>query len=225
MFKIFFIRTLVFVSFFVINQVNAEINLTSWDSNGISNWQEKEFSGQTLYQVDNFKGRVALQAISNQGASGLVLTQKIDLLDTPYLNWTWLVEKKLNGLQEQQKSGDDFVARIYVVIDGGFFVWKTKSLNYVWSSNQQKGKIWNNPFASSNVKMMSLRGVESEVSKWYNEKRNVYQDLIATFGDKGSEAANQKAYQYIDVVAIMTDSDNSQLQAESYYGDIIFTAN
>jgi len=225
MFKIFFIRTLVFVSIFVINQVNAEINLTSWDSNGISNWQEKEFSGQTLYQVDNFKGRVALQAISNQGASGLVLTQKIDLLDTPYLNWTWLVEKKLNGLQEQQKSGDDFVARIYVVIDGGFFVWKTKSLNYVWSSNQQKGKIWNNPFASSNVKMMSLRGVESEVSKWYNEKRNVYQDLIATFGDKGSEAANQKAYQYIDVVAIMTDSDNSQLQAESYYGDIIFTAN
>jgi hypothetical protein len=38
------------------------------------------------------------------------------------------------------------------------------------------------------------------------EKRNVYQDLIDTFGDQGSEKANLKAYNYI---AIMTDTDNS----------------
>jgi hypothetical protein len=83
-----------------------------------------------------------------------------------------------------------------VVIDGGFMLCKTKSLNYVWSSNQDKGLIWDNPFAGSNVKMMSIRAKGSEKGKWYQEKRNVYQDLIDVFGDKGSKEANQKTYRY-----------------------------
>jgi hypothetical protein len=111
-----------------------------------------------------------------------------------------------------------------VVIDGGFLIWKTKSLNYVWSSNQAQGLVWNNPFAGSNVKMMSIRGKEAQKSKWYQEKRNVYHDLIGTFGDKGSNKANLKAYRYISIVAIMTDTDNSKKVAESYYGDILFNA-
>jgi hypothetical protein len=48
--------------------------------------------------------------------------------------------------------------------------------------------------------------------------------LIDIFGDQGSEQANQKAYKYIDIIAIMTDTDNSGKQAESYYGDIVFSA-
>jgi hypothetical protein len=71
--------------------------------------------------------------------------------------------------------------------------------------------------------MMSIRGSKSQQGKWYDQKRNVYQDLIDTFGDKGNDAANQKAYRYIDLVAIMTDTDNSGKEAESYYGDIIFS--
>jgi hypothetical protein len=120
-----------------------------------------------------------------------------------------LVEKTLHGLNERSKSGNDFVARIYVVIDGGFMVWKTNSLNYVWSSNQAKGLVWDNPFAGSIVKMMSIERKESQTSKWYEEKRNVYQDLIDIFGGQGSEKANLKAYNYIDIIAIMTDTDNS----------------
>ena len=72
--------------------------------------------------------------------------------------------------------------------------------------------------------MLAVRGEGSEVGKWYIEKRNVYQDMIAYFGDKGSESANQKAYRYVDAVALMTDTDNSHLAAESYYGDIQFTS-
>jgi hypothetical protein len=142
---------------------------------------------------------------------------------TPYLSWSWLAEKKLLALDERSKSGDDFVARIYVVIDGGFLFWKTESLNYVWSSNQDTGLIWDNAFAGASVKMMSIRGKESQKGRWYEEKRNVYQDLIDTLGDKGSEEANREAYKYIDVIAIMTDTDNSGKSAESYYGDIVFS--
>ncbi len=190
---------------------------------GIEQWQAKEFSGKSIYSVEQHKGQMALKAISQNSASGLVLEKKIDLIATPYLNWSWLVEQTLSPLDERSKAGDDFVARVYVVIDGGFMVWNTKSLNYVWSSNQDKGLVWNNAFAGSSVKMMSVRGQQSQLGRWYDEQRNVYQDLIDTFGDKGSQKANRKAYQYIDIIAIMTDTDNSGKDAETYYGDLFFS--
>ena len=203
--------------------VIASTNLTSFSNNGIQRWQPKVLSGESNYTMKEHKGQLALRAISNGSASGLVLNNKIDLTITPYINWSWLIEKKLLALNERNKNGDDFVARVYVVIDGGLMIWKTRSLNYVWSSNQDKGLVWDNPFAGSSVKMMSIQGKHSQKGRWYKEKRNVYRDLIDTFGDQGSEEANRKAYQYIDIIAIMTDTDNSQKQAESYYGDITFS--
>jgi hypothetical protein len=203
--------------------VAASTNLTSLNDNGIQHWEAKVFSGKSIYTIDKYKGRLALHAISHNSASGLLLKKQIDLAITPYINWSWLIEKKLLPLDERSKRGDDFVARIYVVIDGGFWFWNTKSLNYVWSSNQDKGLVWDNPFAGSNVKMLSIQGKTSPKGQWLEEKRNVYQDLIDTFGDKGSEKANRKAYQYIDIIAIMTDTDNSGKKAESYYGDITFS--
>ena len=204
--------------------VAADINLTALDKSGMSLWEQKIFSGESSYTPEMYRDRPALKAVSNASASGLVLKKSIDLSETPYMSWSWLVEKTLFPLDERSKKGDDFVTRLYVVIDGGFMFWKTLSLNYVWSSNQEKDLVWDNPFAGSNVQMMSIRGKDAQTSKRYEERRNVYEDLIQVFGDKGSAEANQDAYGVIDVIAIMTDTDNSGKQAESYYGDIIFSA-
>ena len=217
-------KIIITFSLMVCLPATAAKNLTSLSDNGIANWEAKIFSGESIYSVVEYKGRMALKALSDKSASGLVLKQQVDLSITPYINWSWLIEKQLLNLNELSKAGDDFVARIYVVIDGGFLVWKTKSLSYVWSSNQAKNKVWDNPFTGSSVKMMSVQGSDSQKGKWYEEKRNLYQDLVDTFGDQGSESANLKAYKYIDIIAIMTDTDNSNQTAESYYGDIVFSA-
>lgn len=119
--------------------------------------------------------------------------------------------------------GDDFVARVYVVLNGGLFFWDTKALNYVWSSQQVQGATWDNPYAGEAVKMVAIRGEEDSVNQWFSEKRNVFLDLIQYFGDKGSSQANQKAYRYIDATVIMTDTDNTGGFAEAYYGDIVFS--
>ncbi|MFT7560499.1 MAG: hypothetical protein ACI93R_002419 [Flavobacteriales bacterium] len=214
----------IFLSLVVCVNVSASANLTSLISNGIHEWESKVFSGESIYTVREYKGRIALQVLSKSSASVLLLKRNIDLTITPYIRWSWLAETMLFGLDEHSRDGDDFVARIYVVIDGGAMMWKTKSLNYVWSSNQDKAIIWDNAFAGSKSKMMSVRGKESKQGVWYEEKRNVYKDLISAFGDKGTEEANLKAYKTINVVAIMTDTDNSGEEAESYYGDIVFSA-
>lgn len=215
------------LSFFILFaslNVSADQNVTNLAKNGVLKWETKVFSGETKYNILAYKGQRALKAQSNASASGLLFKKKIDLQKTPNLNWRWLIEQKLAGLNERSKAGDDFVARIYVIIDGGMRVWRSKSLNYVWSSNQARGQVWNNAFAGNKVKMLSVRGKDAKMGQWFSEKRNVYKDLIKYFGDKGSERANLKAYRFIDVVAIMTDTDNSKRKAESYFGDVIFSA-
>ncbi|OBT14040.1 hypothetical protein A9264_02320 [Vibrio sp. UCD-FRSSP16_10] len=203
---------------------SASINLTNIADNGIKHWQSKDITTATRYHVTQYQGRPAIHAVSHNSASGLMLKKRIDLHATPYLNWSWLAKQTLPHLDEQEKQGDDFIARVYVVIDGGMMFWNTKSISYVWSSSQAKGQVWDSPFAGSNVKMMSLRSAKSDTQHWYAEKRNVYQDLVQYFGDKGSNKANLQSYRYIDMVAIMTDTDNSGGIAESYYGDIILSS-
>ncbi|GEA49810.1 hypothetical protein VIN01S_06140 [Vibrio inusitatus NBRC 102082] len=223
--KISSLFAIVFVGSMLISPTAlAQLNITDIAQGGMEAWKTKDIATPTRYNVTDYQNRPAIHARSDNAASGLVLNKRIDLLDTPYMNWSWLVKQSLPELQETTKQGDDFAARVYVVIDGGMRFWNTKSISYVWSSSPISDKVWDNPFAGANVKMLAARGSESISKQWYDEKRNIYQDLIDYFGDKGSDKANQKSYRYIDMVAIMTDTDNSGTHAESYYGDIVFSS-
>ncbi len=203
----------------------AETELIFLKNGDIEAWQSEVFQGETHYQPYSLGDRSVLQAVSRKSASGLFLKKRIDLIKTPYVNWSWLIKKKLPNLDERSKTGDDYAARIYVIIDGGLMAWRTKSINYVWSSSQDVGEFWDNAYVGPKVKMIAVRGKNAKLSHWYKEKQNVYEDLITHFGDKGSDKANQKAYRYIDILALMTDTDNSQSSAETYYSDISFSKN
>jgi len=190
----------------------------------LSGWKDKSFEGETQYEITMAEGNLqVLKAHSEGSASGLGKEITIDLKQTPFINWSWRIENTLNQFDETTKNGDDYAARLYVVKDGGWRVWKTRALNYVWSSNQKAGTSWNNAFVGDKAKMLAIRGQGHSVKKWYQEKRNVHEDLITLFGDLGSDEANLKAYRYLDAVALMTDTDNSAGTATAFYGDIYFT--
>ncbi len=153
-------------------------------------------------------------AKSQNSASALIKKMYVDINKYPFLNWSWRIENRLVVENENDKSGDDYAARIYVVIDGGIFIWRTRAINYVWANRKSKGEIWENPFAGKNALMVALRNRQDKLSTWYAEKRNVYVDLKRLFG---------KAFHYIDAIAIMTDTDNSHGHAKAYYGNIYFS--
>ncbi len=200
------------------------INVTRFNVGSLVGWQSKSFSGNNHYQIVELGGRLVLKAESVHAASGLVKEIKIDLKRTPYINWSWRIENTLPHLNETTLQGDDYAARIYIVKSGGWQVWNTRALNYVWSSNQPAGSRWDNAFVGDKAKMLAVRGLQDHTGQWFSEKRNVYQDLINMFGDKGSDKRNEKAYRFIDGVAIMTDTDNSFTSATAYYGEIYFSA-
>ena len=180
---------------------------------GLDDWKAKKFSGETSYELVDIDDRTAIKAVSNSSASGMIREIKVDLTKTPYLNWSWKVDTTLGELDETKKSGDDYAARVYVVISGGIFFWRTRAINYTWASVHPKGSSWPNPY-TGNVAMVAVDSGQEYAGQWVTRRRNVLQDLKMLHGiDKT----------HIDAVAIMTDTDNSNKSATAYYGDIYFT--
>ncbi|HRD50349.1 MAG: DUF3047 domain-containing protein [Candidatus Competibacter sp.] len=193
---------------------NEELIIGRFSAGDLNEWQSKAFQGETRYRLMEQDGRRALFADSQGAASGLYREIQVDLNRTPWLNWSWRVDKVLNGVDERSKAGDDYPARVYVVASGGAAFWKTRSLIYVWSSNQAVGATWNNAF-TGNARMMALRSGMKDAGGWVSEKRNIRADFRQLFGEDLHQ---------IDAVALMTDTDNSGQSAAAWYGDIYFTA-
>ena len=193
-----------------------KLMIGSFSSGSLGNWESRKFKGQTHYQLTDLAGAKVLKAESANSASGLYKKQRIDLQKTPFMNWRWRIEKRLGNINEQAKSGDDYTARVYVVVSGGLAFWRTRAINYVWASTSPKGKIWPNAFAGDHAMMIARRSSSDQTGTWYTEKRNILDDLKQQFGED---------IRYIDAVAIMTDTDNAQGNATAYYGDIYFSKN
>ncbi|MEW5755533.1 MAG: DUF3047 domain-containing protein [Pseudomonadota bacterium] len=181
----------------------------------LDDWEEKSFRGNTTYILRTDSTMQVLEARSAASASGLYRKIRIDLAQTPYLNWSWKIGNTLDGVNERSKQGDDYPARIYVVVSGGILFWKTQALNYVWSSTQMPGTDWPNAY-TDHARMVAVRGREDEPGSWRTEKRNVREDFKRYFGED---------IRYIDAVALMSDTDNSGQAVTAYYGDIYFTEN
>ena len=214
--SVFFIITML-LGVSIRAEVTGERLIISFFSSGLLDyWESKKFKGQTRYQLVDLAGVRVLKAESADSASGLFKVQRIDLQKTPVMNWRWRIENRLGNINEQAKSGDDYAARVYVVISGGLTFWRARAINYVWASTSPKGRIWPNAFAGDHAIMIALRSSGDETGTWYTEKRNILADLKQQFAEDIA---------YIDAVAIMTDTDNAHGKVTAFYGDIYFTKN
>ncbi len=178
----------------------------------LDDWRTQVFEGETDYRIARDEdGRTALRAVSDAAASGLYREITVDLTETPWLRWSWKVDNILQ-VDERTKAGDDFPARVYVVVSGGALFWRTRSLVYVWSSHQPVDTLWGNPF-TGNARHIAVRSGPEQLGRWLEEERNLREDWRRAFGEDLDQ---------IDGVAIMTDTDNSGQAASAWYGDIEF---
>lgn len=193
---------------------NSQLLIGDFANQGFAGWDSKSFAGKTRYTLMNVDNVQVVRASTKNSASGLFREQKIDLTRTPVLHWRWRVDKGPRDLDESTKDGDDYAARLYLVKSGGILIWRTKAVNYVWSSGKEPLKHWPNAFAGEAVQMFALRTQLDEKGRWYEESRNVREDFRTLFGEDITE---------IDAVAIMTDADNSGQRSLAYYGQVYFT--
>jgi len=178
----------------------------------LEGWEERSFVGNTDYQLVDDNGTQVLQGHTQKQASILYREQTIDVTKTPVVSWSWKIDRTFGDINELTKAGDDFPARLYVVVRTGFLPWESLAINYVWSSNQPIDQVWTNPFTDK-AKMIAVQTGDEQVGQWVRQSRNVAQDFKDLYDLDVTE---------IDGFAVMVDGDNSGSEAVSLFGQISF---
>ena len=206
-----------FLSLSLSNVIAKNMNIFSFTEEELLSLKTKKVRGadnNTKYLIGENKNGNYLKAISNNAASGIGKDIKINLLKTPYINITWKIEKNLSGILENSKKGHDFAARVFVIKKTGLTPLSNKAMNYVFSSNSEINNSWRSPYTKNSIDYV-LSTTKKDFNKWVTVKANV-KEHFKKFHDLDVEELNG--------VAIMTDTDNSNLNAIAYYQNIYFSA-
>lgn len=192
----------------------------------------KKIDRYTVYRLVDDEGTTVVEAVSDEGASGMTRELSVNLRDYPYLSWRWKVTGVLRSGDVSSKEGDDYPARIYITFeyDGSRLSLLDKAkyeavrllygqypplgaINYIWGSQAEIGTMVPNPYTDQ-VMMFVVESGTQYAHSWVSESRNVYEDY--------KQAFNQEP-PLVSGVAIMTDTDNTKESAVAYYGDIVFS--
>ena len=208
---IFIFITLVSISF------SNEVNVFEFTELELSKLEVRKVRGannKTLYTVGSNENGSFLKAIADNGASGLGKETKINLNKTPFINISWKIEKDLSGIKENTKKGHDFAARVFVIKKTGTTLLSNRAINYVFSSNNEIGFNSQSPYTKKSIDNV-LSSTKVNFNEWVTVKANVKEDF---------KKFHDLDVSQLDGLAIMTDTDNSNMKAIAYYQNIYFSA-
>ncbi len=178
---------------------------------GLSEWQEKSFSGRVNYQIVTEDGHQILHAESGGKASALIHRLDINPQQYPTIRWRWKIDKILEKGYAGNKAGDDYPARIYIVFDSWLPNY-ARSINYIWASHVERETMVASPYYRRSI-MLAVNTGDKEAGRWVIEERNLLADYQRAFGDK---------IPMIKAVAVMSDGDNTGESATAWYDWIEF---
>lgn len=182
-------------------------------------------SARSLVEQD---GRQVLHIEADAAAGGVL--HPLDLAGDQQwqLSWQWRTERELDKARFATRKGDDYAARVYVLLDYPLenlpFVTRQKlrlartffdpdlpaaTLSYVWDNREPPGSHARSAYTET-VEMRVLRGPEAPLGQWLTENRDLRADAIAAFGS---------APRRILGVVFAADSDNTGERVESYFAE------
>ena len=194
-----------------------EVKIFDFTASELSELEVRKVRGaknKTIYTLGSNDSGNFLKAVADNAASGLGKEVKIDLNKTPFINITWKIEKDLPGIKENTKKGHDFAARVFVIKKTGATPLSNRAINYVFSSNQEVGFNSPSPYTKKSIDNV-LASSKDNLNKWITVKANVKEDFKKFHDLDVSE---------LDGLAIMSDTDNSKMEAIAYYQNIYFSA-
>ena len=207
---------LILLSLLFFCNANSEIlKVFDFTEEELKTLEVRKIKGETLWSVGSNQNGNFLKAEANGVASGLGKEINIDLNKTPFLNITWKVEKDLKGIIENSKKGHDYAARVFVIKKTGATPLSNRALNYVFSSNNDVDQNWFSPYTKKSVDYI-LSTTKKNYNEWVSVKVNIKEHF---------KKFHNLDVDNLDGIALMTDTDNSELLAISYYQNIFFSSN
>ena len=155
-------------------------------------------------------------------ASALVTEVDVDLGRSPFLHWSWTTVPDCFSGTWRDPDTDDFPLRLFVIFkeSGGLFSFfkrlrpgfRGDALLYV-SDAPSRPESNSSSLVTDRIKIVPLERPES-ADAWGQQTRNVRDDYVELFGHAPRD---------VTAGAVMTDTDNSQTECVSHFGDIYFS--
>jgi hypothetical protein len=137
---------------------------------------------------------------------------KVNLKDTPILEWTWKMVTLPKGGNSCVKATDDQAGQVFVMWPRFPEQVRSQIIGYVWDSTQPVGTTCKSE-KTGMVTYIVVRSGAAEAGKWLTERRNVAQDYKKIYGDNPDNPG---------VVSISIDSNDTNSYSESFMGAISF---
>jgi hypothetical protein len=194
-------------------------------------WTFSRFKKPTEYQMVSDDGRTVIRASADSSASGLVHDVRVDPAKFPLVHWHWKVIQEIATADNSTRRFEDSPARVVISFSGDMsklsfddrmFASQVKAftgqdlpyatLMYIWGNRRPPESLITNSH-TGRIKMIVVQSGREKTGRWLEETRNVLEDFRMAFGEEPGT---------IHSVGIMTDTDNTETKARSYYGDISF---
>ena len=102
-------------------------------------WQQIPIRGETEYRVTANGGRVAMRAVGQHSASGLMRRVQVDPVNCPQIEWSWRVDQLQETADIGVKEKEDVAASIFLLFgDPGLWLApkQVPTLRYVWTNRR-----------------------------------------------------------------------------------------
>jgi hypothetical protein len=186
-------------------------------SKGIpAGWKGQNWGSPTydMTVVDD-GGRRALHMVSRDDGSTIArdIKGKVNLKETPVLEWNWKAVTLPQGGDSRRKATDDQAVQIFVVWPRFPEAVRSRIIGYVWDSTAPVGTVVKSE-KTGTVTYVVVRSGPRDLGKWFTERRNLVEDYRAIHKEDPDDAPA--------VLSIAIDSNDTHSSAESFVGAVLF---
>lgn len=170
--------------------------------------------GDPRYDMTVVRGNPSkvLRLRSRGDSSTISKKVKVNVKETPILEWRWKAVRLPTGGDARGEHTDDQAVQLYVSWERPPRLLRSQIIGYIWDSAAPVGSIIESR-KSDLITYIVIRSGPTETGKWLSEARNVYEDYRRIYGEEPHE---------LDAVSVAIDSDDTRSHAEAYVGTIRF---
>ena len=181
-----------------------------------SGWKGEAFGQRADYDFtieQRGDGRVLhLESRNDHSTIARDITSKVNLKETPILEWTWKATILPTGGDLRRKETTDMAAQLYVVWPRFPALLRSRIIGYVWDATTPATTIVKSQ-KTGTVTFVVMRSGLGDLGKWVTERRNVAEDYAKIFGEFPDDPS---------AITISIDSNDTHSMAESFMGPIVF---
>jgi len=177
------------------------------------NWGTPNYQNIKVVDDDGHRA-LSMKSVNDSSTINREIKGKVQLKDTPILEWEWksiVLPKNGNSCK---KATDDQAGQIFVLWPRFPESVRSRIIGYVWDTTQPVGTICKSE-KTGMVTYIVVHSGSADLNRWVTEQRNVVEDFKKVYGDTPDAPA---------VLSLAIDSNDTHSTAEVMYGAVRFKA-